>query len=81
MTRRDDRCKNPRPRSGPGDAARTTRTGGKDTTMLRTFISGRETTRARRITGLTSRQQRDMAGAVTSAREMTLLPCSSRTGQ
>ena len=46
----------------------------KDTTLLRKFISDRGKIRARRVTGVTSQQQRQIARAVKNAREMALLP-------
>ncbi len=46
----------------------------KDVTLLRTFISDRGKIRARRVTGVTSQQQRQIARAVKNAREMALLP-------
>ena len=46
----------------------------KDTQLLRTFISDRGKIRARSVTGLTRRQQRDIAAAIKTAREMALLP-------
>jgi small subunit ribosomal protein S18 len=46
----------------------------KDTTLLRTFISDRGKIRARRVTGLTPQQQRQVAVAIRNAREMALLP-------
>lgn len=46
----------------------------KDTALLRTFVSDRGKIRARRITGLTPRQQRQVATAIRNAREMALLP-------
>jgi small subunit ribosomal protein S18 len=46
----------------------------KDTTTLRAFISERGRIRSRRITGLTVRQQRQVATAIRNAREMALLP-------
>jgi small subunit ribosomal protein S18 len=46
----------------------------KDVALLRTFISDRGKIRSRRITGLTPRQQREVAIAIRSAREMALLP-------
>lgn len=46
----------------------------KDATLLRTFISDRGKIRARRVTGLTPRQQRQVATAIRNAREMALLP-------
>jgi small subunit ribosomal protein S18 len=46
----------------------------KDTALLRKFISDRGKIRARRVTGVTSQQQRQIASAVKNAREMALLP-------
>ncbi|MDK6260249.1 MULTISPECIES: 30S ribosomal protein S18 [Corynebacterium] len=50
----------------------------KDTTTLRQFISDRHKIRSRRVTGLTPKQQREVAAAVKNAREMALLPFTSR---
>ena len=50
----------------------------KDTALLRRFISDRGKIRARRVTGTCSQHQRDVASAVKNAREMALLPYSSR---
>jgi small subunit ribosomal protein S18 len=49
----------------------------KDTALLRKFISDRGKIRARRVTGVTSQQQRQIAKAVKNAREMALLPYTS----
>ncbi len=49
----------------------------KDTALLRKFISDRGKIRARRVTGVSSQQQRQIAKAVKNAREMALLPYSS----
>jgi small subunit ribosomal protein S18 len=46
----------------------------KDTALLRTFLSDRGKIRARRVTGLTRQQQRQVAVAIKNAREMALLP-------
>lgn len=46
----------------------------KDAALLRTFISDRGKIRARRVTGLTGQQQRQVAVAIRNAREMALLP-------
>ena len=46
----------------------------KDTGLLRKFISDRGKIRARRVTGLTPQQQRQVATAIRNAREMALLP-------
>ena len=49
----------------------------KDTALLRKFIYDRGKIRARRVTGVTSQQQRQIARAVKNAREMALLPYTS----
>ena len=46
----------------------------KDATLLRKFISDRGKIRARRVTGLTPQQQKQVAVAIKNAREMALLP-------
>jgi small subunit ribosomal protein S18 len=46
----------------------------KDTATLRVFISERGKIRSRRVTGLTVRQQRQVATAIKIAREVALLP-------
>jgi small subunit ribosomal protein S18 len=50
----------------------------KDTATLRLFISDRGKIRSRNVTGLTVRQQRQVATAIKNAREMALLPYSPR---
>jgi ribosomal protein S18 len=50
----------------------------KDVSLLRKFVSDRGKIRARRVTGNCSQHQRDVASAVKNAREMALLPFSSR---
>jgi len=50
----------------------------KDVGMLRKFVSERGKIRARRVTGNCSQHQRDVALAVKNAREMALLPYSTR---
>lgn len=45
-----------------------------DVTTLRTYLSDRGKIRARRVTGLSVQQQRRVAQAVKTAREMALLP-------
>jgi small subunit ribosomal protein S18 len=50
----------------------------KDTATLRKFVSERGKIRARRVTGNCSQHQRDVAVAVKNAREMALLPYSTR---
>lgn len=46
----------------------------KDTTTLRQFISERGKIRSRTVTGVTVQQQRQVALAIKTAREMALLP-------
>ncbi len=50
----------------------------KDVHLLRTFVSDRGKVRSRRVTGLTPQQQRAVTRAVKNAREMALLPYTSR---
>jgi len=50
----------------------------KDTILLRKFVSERGKIRARRVTGNCVQHQRDVASAVKNAREMALLPYSTR---
>ena len=50
----------------------------KDVITLRKFVSERGKIRARRVTGNCVQHQRDVAAAVKNAREMALLPYSSR---
>ena len=50
----------------------------KDVPLLRTFISDRGKIRSRRITGVTPQQQRMVTRAIKNAREMALLPYTSR---
>jgi ribosomal protein S18 len=50
----------------------------KDVVTLRKFVSERGKIRARRVTGNCVQHQRDVATAVKNAREMALLPYSSR---
>ena len=45
-----------------------------DVAMLRTFLSDRGKIRARRVTGLTPHQHRQVTRAIKNAREMALLP-------
>jgi len=46
--------------------------------LLRRFVSDRSKIRARRVSGNDSQQQREVARAIKNAREMALLPYSSR---
>jgi small subunit ribosomal protein S18 len=50
----------------------------KNTDLLRKFISDRGKIRSRRVTRLTTQQQRRLATAIKNAREMALLPYSSK---
>ncbi|MDJ0465353.1 30S ribosomal protein S18 [Streptomyces sp. H27-C3] len=50
----------------------------KDTDLLRKFISDRGKIRSRRVTRVGAQQQRRLARAIKNAREMALLPYSSR---
>ncbi len=50
----------------------------KDVNLLRRFVSDRAKIRARRVTGNSAQQQRDIAMAIKNAREMALLPYTSR---
>ncbi|MBZ6085435.1 30S ribosomal protein S18 [Streptomyces olivaceus] len=50
----------------------------KDTDLLRKFISDRGKIRSRRVTRVTAQQQRQLARAIKNAREMALLPYSTR---
>ena len=67
-----------RPKKNPLKAAGIETVDYKDLNTLRQFISDRGKIRSRRVTGLTPRQQRQVATAVTNAREMALLPFTSR---
>ena len=49
----------------------------KDTATLRKFISERGKIRARRVTGLSVQEQRQVAIAIKNAREVALLPYAS----
>jgi small subunit ribosomal protein S18 len=64
----------PRRKANPLHAKKVAEVDWKDTTLLRTFISDRGKIRARRVTGLTPQQQRQVAVAIRNAREMALLP-------
>ncbi|MFG3254213.1 30S ribosomal protein S18 [Streptomyces sp. NPDC048172] len=67
-----------KPRRNPLDAAGITYVDYKDTDLLRKFISDRGKIRSRRVTHVTSQQQRQLARAIKNAREMALLPYASR---
>lgn len=49
----------------------------KDPAVLRKFISDRGKIRARRVTGVSVQEQRQIAKAVKNAREIALLPYST----
>ncbi|NBM18725.1 30S ribosomal protein S18 [Streptomyces sp. GC420] len=78
MTRRQESRKPVKSRPNPLDAAGITRIDYKDTDLLRKFISDRGKIRSRRVTRVTAQQQRRLAAAIKNAREMALLPYSSR---
>lgn len=67
-----------RPKKNPLKAAGVDKVDYKDINLLRTFISDRGKIRSRRVTGLSPQQQRQVATAVKNAREMALLPFTSR---
>ena len=50
----------------------------KDINLLRKFVSDRGKIRARRVSGLSSQNQREVARAVKTARELALLPYTQR---
>ena len=67
-----------RPKKNPLKAEGIEKVDYKDTKTLRLFISDRHKIRSRRGTGLTPQQQRQVATAVKNAREMALLPFTTR---
>ena len=67
-----------RQRPNPLDQAVVTYVDYKDTDLLRKFVSDRGKIRNRRVTRVTSRQQRQLARAIKNAREMALLPYAVR---
>lgn len=67
----------PKPKQNPLKAADVTVIDYKDVALLRKFISDRGKIRARRVTGVSTQEQRKIARAVKNAREMALLPYSS----
>ncbi|MFJ1729969.1 30S ribosomal protein S18 [Streptomyces sp. NPDC088254] len=78
MTRRVNTRKPVKSRSNPLVAAGITYIDYKDTDLLRRFISDRGKIRSRRVTHVTAQQQRQLAAAIKNAREMALLPYSSK---
>ncbi|MEV8594702.1 30S ribosomal protein S18 [Streptomyces sp. NPDC052013] len=77
MPRRTER-KPAKARPNPLDQAGITYIDYKDTDLLRKFLSDRGKIRSRRVTRVTAQQQRQLARAIKNAREMALLPYSSR---
>ncbi|WP_375491363.1 30S ribosomal protein S18 [uncultured Jatrophihabitans sp.] len=67
----------PKKKSNPLASAKITYIDYKDTNLLRKFISDRGKIRARRVTGVSAQQQRQIAKAIKNAREMALLPYTS----
>ncbi|MFI8192869.1 30S ribosomal protein S18 [Streptomyces sp. NPDC085946] len=65
-------------RPNPLDQAGITYVDYKDTDLLRRFLSDRGKIRSRRVTRVTSQQQRQLARAIKNAREMALLPYAGR---
>ncbi|MDV9172892.1 30S ribosomal protein S18 [Streptomyces sp. W16] len=77
MPRKPER-KPAKSRRNPLDAAGVTYIDYKDTDLLRKFVSDRGKIRSRRVTGVSAQQQRQLAAAIKNAREMALLPYSTR---
>ena len=67
----------PKKKTNPLKSAKVANIDYKDTATLRKFISDRGKIRARRVTGVSTREQRKIAKAIKNAREMALLPYSS----
>ncbi|MBM9469318.1 30S ribosomal protein S18 [Nakamurella leprariae] len=67
-------ARRPKRRSNPLIELGLTTVDYKDVALLRRFISDRGKIRSRRVTGLTGQQQRQVAAAIKTAREMALLP-------
>ncbi|GHE24685.1 30S ribosomal protein S18 [Streptomyces hydrogenans] len=78
MARRHDPRKPAKARPNPLGAAGITHIDYKDTDLLRRFLSDRGKIRSRRVTHVTTQQQRALATAIKNAREMALLPYASR---
>src|SRR5213593_3443900 len=68
----------PKKKISPLDAEGITYVDYKDVNLLRRFMSERAKIRARRVTGNSTQQQRQVAKAIRLAREMALLPYSVR---
>jgi small subunit ribosomal protein S18 len=71
-------ARRPSPRPNPLDAAGITYIDYKDTDLLRKFVSDRGKIRSRRVTRVSRQQQRELAAAIKTARELALLPYTSR---
>lgn len=72
---RDIKARKPlRRKKNPLAAEKISEVDWKDVNLLRKFISDRGKIRARRVTGLTPQQQKQVAVAIKNAREMALLP-------
>ena len=84
-------AKKPPPRSKKNDAGRRTKKkvsvlttdkidyiDYKDVNLLKRFVSDRAKVRARRVTGNDTQQQSEVARAIKNAREMALLPYTTR---
>jgi len=69
----------PKKKQNPLKAAKITYVDYKDTALLRKFISDRGKIRARRVTGVSVQEQRQIATAIKNAREMALLPYTSNS--
>ena len=69
----------PEKKSNPLATAGVTTIDYKDTALLRKFISDRGKIRARRVTGVSVQEQRQIAKAIKNAREMALLPYTAST--
>jgi len=67
----------PKKKQNPLKTAKVTYIDYKDTALLRKFISDRGKIRARRVTGVSVQEQREIAKAIKNAREMALLPYTS----
>ncbi|MFF3559515.1 30S ribosomal protein S18 [Streptomyces sp. NPDC002574] len=78
MVRRHDPRMAVKARPNPLDTAGITYIDYKDTDLLRRFISDRGKIRSRRVTRVSTQQQRRLARAIKNAREMALLPYSSK---
>jgi small subunit ribosomal protein S18 len=78
MARRQGPRKPVKSRPNPLDAAKITYIDYKDTDLLRKFISDRGRIRSRHVTRVSAQQQRQLARVIKNAREMALLPYSTR---